>query len=931
MARWCSDHETDLPIDPALGWLRGHAEHPRKRNRKRRACRGSLLMSAESSGSNKYCNAKDLTNEASVESFFVLRMLKDLGYKDSEILPKKTLDQVRVGGGRKKSLFRPDYMLLGAGKPRWILDAKAPGEHPDDYIEQGAGYAFGTNQKFDDNPVRFFVLTNGFLTRVFRWDQEEPVMSLRFKDFANDSPKYLSFKSLLGAEAARTGWLAAPPTHGGDDHPGHLLTRPDMEEVKRLFAKCHRLIWKGEKVSPQAAFLRFARVLFVKLWEDRQFQENPEFLRAISNGDPVPAESVRFSKRWIEQQESNVDNPIDQILFRNLVEQLETEISQRKRKRIFDEGTQLDISPGTVKKVVAELEHHFLFGIDEDLNGRMFEAFLNATMRGQELGQYFTPRSIVKLMSRLGAPVARRDHIDRVLDACAGTGGFLIEALAMMRSQVWENQSLTNKERERLLQEIANEAIYGIDAGQDPPLVRIARINMYLHGDGGSRIYMADGLRKVPAPAGTATREVREEVNELRKLLIDPNDPLQFDLVLTNPPFSMDYSRQDPDEAEVLQEYELASWQGKTRQSLRSAILFMERYHDLLKPGGRLLSVIDDSILSNPKFAFARDYLRSRFIISGIISLHGDAFRRAGARTKTSILILTKRQDELESQPDVFVYESRYVGLDDGTTKTPPSVAEEARANAINEIDEIVAEYRDFTAGHSSTWAVPADRLVDRLDAKYLRPWSITEITHTWSADVQVATLSELVDHIEDWQSIDPERIYQFLNVQYSGEAAPGEQKLGKEISYDEVGIVKTGDIVVSNLGSVYGATCILPAEYSQMVVTNEFTVMRLRPNAPVDPYYLWSVLRSPAVRAEWLSGATGLARHRIRWEDLAKQKVPLLPLDKQEAIGDLHREANRLRAEVEALRDKAKAGLVGLNLDAEAALERMIRAKPPQ
>jgi len=44
-----------------------------------------------------------------------------------------------------------------------------------------------------------------------------------------------------------------------------------------------------------------------------------------------------------------------------------------------------------------------MFGIDEDLNGRLFEAFLNATMRGKEFwASIFTPRSIVKLITRLG-------------------------------------------------------------------------------------------------------------------------------------------------------------------------------------------------------------------------------------------------------------------------------------------------------------------------------------------------------------------------------------------------------------------------------------------------------------------------------------------------------------------------------------------------
>lgn len=59
---------------------------------------------------------------------------------------------------------------------------------------------------------------------------------------------------------------------------------------------------------------------------------------------------------------------------------------------------------------------------------------------------------------------------------------------------------------------MANHCIYGIDAGRDPAIARIARINMYLHGDGGSRVYMADSLKVPPDPASSDSAEVRSEV-----------------------------------------------------------------------------------------------------------------------------------------------------------------------------------------------------------------------------------------------------------------------------------------------------------------------------------------------------------------------------------------------------------------------------------
>jgi len=735
-------------------------------------------VTTRAGSSNKFCRSEDFSNEASVESFFVQRLLEDLGYLDEEIKTKASIAELQVGKGRKKEPYKPDYLLFCKKKPRWIIDAKSPGENPDNYVGQGSGYCLAANMKYEDNPVHYFMLTNGFLTRVYRWDKEQPVMSLRFADFKDANTKYESLRELLGAKAARAGWADKPKSAV----TAHKMARPGMEAVKRTFYRCHRIIWKAEKVSPQAAFLRFAKILFVKLWEDRLIRDNSEHLAAIGRGDPLPAGAVRFSTRWIEQQTADEENPVDRILFRQLVESLETEIQARKRKRIFDPLARLDVSPGTVKRVVAELEHQYLFGIDEDLNGRMFEAFLVATMRGQELGQYFTPRSIVKLMTRLGKPVASRDKIERVLDGCCGTGGFLIEALTEMRRQIYENNSLTNIKRTDLLNEVANEAIFGIDAGQDPPLVKIARINMYLHGDGGSRVYMADGLRKTPVPSGTDA-EVKQEVLELKKALAGSKEsgPLRFDLALTNPPFSMDYTKNAPEEWEVLKDYDLRTWDGRDRASLRSAVMFMERYHDLLKSSGRLLSVIDDGVLGGKKMEFVRDFIRKRFIINGIISLHGDAFRRAGARTKTSILCLSKRTDDDEEQPDVFVYESRYIGLDDVPSRTPPSVAAAARKQALDEIDKIVASYEQYRAGKKGPWLVKADRLGGRLDAKFLNPWSVEKLEPTWkSLGASAVRLEDVVEPIEEQVKKNADETYTFLRISYAGYATRGEKRLGR-------------------------------------------------------------------------------------------------------------------------------------------------------
>ncbi|OAV66849.1 Type I restriction-modification system methyltransferase subunit [Bacteroidales bacterium Barb6XT] len=79
------------------------------------------------------------------------------------------------------------------------------------------------------------------------------------------------------------------------------------------------------------------------------------------------------------------------------MESLNKEVRNKKKKILFDETEKIDLKAFTIKGVVEKLEHYDLYGIDKDLNGRLFETFLNATMRGADLGQYFTPRSIVLL------------------------------------------------------------------------------------------------------------------------------------------------------------------------------------------------------------------------------------------------------------------------------------------------------------------------------------------------------------------------------------------------------------------------------------------------------------------------------------------------------------------------------------------------------
>jgi type I restriction enzyme M protein len=895
----------------------------RTRGHPRRSLFDSLPDHSEE---NLYCRLDSLSNEASVEKFFVDRMLDDLDYRDSQVQTKKSIAELTVSlGGSKTEKYKPDYVLTFRRKPKWVLDAKATTEKIEKWVPQCGGYCLGLNQTFEnENPVQLFVLTNGLRTNVYHWDNKKPILELSFSDFEVGNPKYEKLRGLLAAKNL----LAPKPI----DSSTFNFERPTPQLMKTLFAACHRAIWKSEGSNPTAAFMEFTKLMFVKLWCDRQLREDPVTKALLEQGEKIklPKSAVTFSNHWIDSEKVTA-NPVNDILFKTLRETIEKDIADRKKKRIFQRDENIDLRPDTIRTVVTKLQHYDMFGIDEDLNGRLFEAFLNATMRGKELGQYFTPRSIVKLITRLAHLKVTRQHVDKCLDACCGTGGFLIEALTEMRNSVRRNESLSHDAKEKLIDQISNESLYGIDFGKAPPVARIARINMYLHGDGGSRIYYADALDKALVTVPGQEVELTRDQEELSKAI---DGGLRFQCVLTNPPFSMTKELKNETEARILKQYDLAQVQGTSRfrNSLRSNAMFMERYRDLLVDGGRLLTVIDDGLLAGEDFAHVRNFIRKEFLIRAVISLPGDAFQRSGARAKTTVLYLEKRKPKETGQPDAFVFECRYVGLDDVVLRTRPSVADQARKRAEDEIEEVLAAFDDYMSGKKGPWLVAADRLGDRLDAKSLRPWHASELESKWKkAGATSEVLSKLVDPVWERVTLKPDKNYSFLRITYEGSAERGETSLGREVGYTDVSTAKAGDIVVSNISAVYRAICVLPKSAEDLLISKEFTVLRPKKGVDVDANYLWAILRSAAVVAEWLSGATGVGRHRVGWDLLSRQKIPMLSAKARMAIGNFYRQAQEHEENIRQLRASAVAALAPLELEGETAVDRLAGAKPPK
>ncbi len=805
---------------------------------------------------NLFCKLEDLRNEADVEQNFVRRLLEDLGYSDKAIRPKESLEALSVGTLSSTKLHRPDFALKVAGHIRWILEAKAPNEPLDKHFRQANGYCEAINASYvKAQPVVYFVLSNGAETRLYKPGDTTPVLTLRFRQFENGNVDYETFRKFVG-------FTRLAPQATPKYEKMISLRKPSISEINRIFANCHQYIYQSDRISQAKGFEEFVKLIALKLRSDKAIRESYPGVLA-EKAFYYPAESVLFSMRWINENEASAPNPINTILFHKFMTDLEGDIARRLKKRIFDSGEGIGLKPETIKGVVERMERLFLFGIDADLNGRLFEQFLSVTMRGQDLGQYFTPRTLVKM----GVRLANLRTTDVILDGCCGTGGFLIDALADMWGKINRNASLSEHGKAQQRKNVADNQIYGIDFGRSPNLAKIARLNMYLHGDGGSRIFNVDALDMAVTDHDHYTPEELAENEELRNAkMVD-----RFDVVITNPPFRKQYERNQEGDARVMEQYEIAA--GK--QMILAKLLFFEMYHRYLKPGGLLISVIDDGFLSTPKYSWFRDMIRSLYIVKAVISLPGDAFQRSKARVKTSFIILEKRKSDTGTteQPAIFMYGCRYVGNDDPSRDRKMPGDDELRANAQEEVEAVVSEFHAFLSGKgNSEFIVPREKAINRLDVKHcmIERGTMVNAPRKLGDFVQLRNF-EPDDVIDCSRHDEPVR---YLEVEYAGVASAGREIIPvSDTEYKELYRVHPGDIVLSNIAAHYGSAAIVPDELDGFVVSSEYTI--LSPLDGTDVRVVWAVLRSPEIRAEMLLSATGANRTRIKWPEIRRIPFP--------------------------------------------------------
>ena len=454
-----------------------------------------------------------------------------------------------------------------------------------------------------------------------------------------------------------------------------LFTRDEFTKTLRA---CHNIIRNNDNLSPEAAFDEISKLLFMKIRFERDNKgmkvfTKQEYLDAAQNHE----KNVRPGLKGTDLYALSYM----QFLFRTTKEFF-------KDDRLFDDKDEINIRENSFIQILEKLETFNLSDTQDDVKGIAFEEFLGTTFRG-ELGQFFTPRTIVDFMTEILDP----QEGEVICDPTCGSGGFLIKAFEYVREKI-EADIRSKKDSLRLsiegndydalpedkqvkishsidkmqaalnteldtgiegsrMYQLSRNCIYGTDA--NPRMARTSKMNMIMHGDGHGGVHHHDGLLNVNG--------IFEE---------------RFDVILTNPPFGQNVDRgQLISEADKFTDEEMkkkykkkygAAYDEALKQvddhigesllslydlgntSTLTEVLFMERCLRLLKKGGRMGMVLPEGVLNNKNLQTVREYFEGKAKIILICSIPQDVFIAAGATVKPSLVFMRRFTNDEESE-----------------------------------------------------------------------------------------------------------------------------------------------------------------------------------------------------------------------------------------------------------------------------------------
>jgi type I restriction enzyme M protein len=269
-----------------------------------------------------------------------------------------------------------------------------------------------------------------------------------------------------------------------------------------------------------------------------------------------------------------------------------------ERTRIDTERNLLDVLDKVHEITNESIDKTHVFALSQVYEGLL----LKMGEKGNDGGQFFTPREIIRAMVR-----AVRPQVGETLyDPGCGTGGFLAQAYEFITGQL--GRSATAEQIETL----KHRTFYGRE--KETLIYPVALANLVLHGIDQPNLWHGNTL------TGNATYEgLYQEAPEL------------FDVVMTNPPFG----GKEGKDAQTRFAYKTGA----------TEVLFLQHVIDSLRPGGRCGMVIVEGVLfrtNETAFVQTKRKLLNDCDLRCIVSLPGGVFTAAGAGVKTNLLFFNK-------------------------------------------------------------------------------------------------------------------------------------------------------------------------------------------------------------------------------------------------------------------------------------------------
>ena len=328
--------------------------------------------------------------------------------------------------------------------------------------------------------------------------------------------------------------------------------------------------------------------------------------------------------------------------------------------------------------------------------------------------------------------------------------------------------------------------------------------------------------------------------------------------------------------------------------------MFIERYWDLLDDDGKLITIMDESVLNTLTSKRFRQYVLDHYFVKAVISLPKNTFVKAQGAVRTSVLYLIKKANPAQPQPQVFMAMCDNVGHTD-TGKERPH---------LNELPSILEAFREYEKsgkippGQSKIFTVPDltfENPTLRLDAQFFNPKffaTIADLKHLATAKKwHLASLDNLIK----WKitggetprgAAYPDDGPKFIRVQnvrplalvWNPEEDPSidtRTHTGK-LKRSQL---KPNDVVLTITGT-YGVAAVVPKDFGEANI-NQHSI-RFAVQDVITPEYLAVFLNSNLCRPQLDRAATGSSRLALDYPAIRQLQI-LYPDDKdiQKSIAD--------------------------------------------